>query len=878
MIKFQTEPHSDKEIFAVLHPLVAAWFRRQFATFSPPQRYAVLNIHRGENCLISAPTGSGKTFSFALAILSELLTLADRGALEDRIYCVYISPLKALGNDIERNLYDPLGEIRSLAQEEQKDVEIRVAVRTGDTPAHRRQQMLTRPPHILITTPESLAIALASKRFSEQFNDLNWVVIDEIHALAASKRGAHLSLSLERLQEMTDFIRIGLSATISPLEEVARFLVGRKYGRILAGAADDEDLYRDCRVVDVRFIKDLDLKVLSPVADFIRVSAEEKRARMYALLDRLIQQHRTTLIFTNTRAGTESIVHNLKIRFPDRYTNETIAAHHGSLSRRHRLDVERRLKEGELQVVACSTSLELGIDIGYIDLVVLLGSPKSVARALQRVGRSGHKLHDRITGRIMVMDQDDLVECAVLLKSALEDRIDRIQIPRNALDVLAQQIFGTLIGGKVHVDDLWELVTRSHNYEDLSEADFEAVLDYLAGEYTSLEDRNVYAKIWYDRERGMLGKRGRLARVIYMTNVGTIPDESYVTVKRGRETIGRIEESFLAMLRKNDVFVLGGNTYRFRYARGMTAQVESAIGHSPTVPSWFSEMLPLSFELALNIQQFRQEMARRFEAGRTQQEIEAFIERSLFVDQRSTHSLYRYFAEQFRHAPIPHREKILVESCREGDKRWVVFHALFGRRTNDALSRAIAWLIARRENKDVKISITDHGFYLAYQGTVRVMDAFNELCHRRLRQVLEDALEETELLKRRFRHCATRGLMILRHYQGQRRSVGRQQFKSTLLKRAVEDLDDYFPILKEAYREVLEDAMDVAAAERVLDEIRAGRIEIEGMETDRVSPFAFHIMMQGRADIIKAEDRQRFLQRMYAQLVADRRSPAAKVS
>jgi ATP-dependent Lhr-like helicase len=857
MITYQKEPYKDKEIYQILHPLVRRWFQSRFEKFSPPQRYAIPLIFEGKSCLICAPTGSGKTLTAFLAILNKLISLSEKGKLKSQIYCVYISPLRALGNDIERNLNEPLREISALSE---LDLGIRVSVRTGDTTSHQKQKMLRWPPHILITTPESFAISLTAKGFSKYFRGVEWVIVDEIHALASSKRGAHLSLSLERLQEITNFVRIGLSATISPLEEVAKFLVGRRYGRFLEGVCD-EDLYRDCWVVDARFAKRLDLKVLSPVDDFINCSAQKLWENIYKLLDYLIDHHRTTLIFTNTRSGTERIVHYLKERY-EKYA-KVIGAHHGSLSREVRLEIEERLKKGDLKAIASSTSLELGIDIGYIDLVILLGSPKSVTRALQRIGRSGHRLHDTIKGRIIVIDQDDLVECAVLAKSATEGKLDRIHIPKNCLDVLAQQIFGILMDGPTYIEDLWELVTRSYNFEGLSREDFDKVLEYLAGEY--LEDRRVYAKIWYDEKTDRMGKRGRLARVIYMTNVGTIPDESYVCVKEGPKNIGQIEESFLEMLRKDDIFVLGGNTYRFRFSRGMTAQVEKASGKTPTVPSWFSEVLPLSFELALDIQEFRYQLSQLFKEGQSKEEIKKFIS-NYHLDECGVNSLYRYFKEQNLHFLIPHRHKILIEFCQEDGKTLVVFHALFGRRVNDCLSRALAWLVARREDKDVQISITDHGFYLGYEGKVSVFKAFNLLENRSLREVLEDSLKDTEILRRRFRHCAARSLMILRNYKGRRKSVGSQQMKASLLQSAVFQLDEYFPVLKEAYREVMEDAMDIEGAERILDEIAKGQIKIEGYLRESVSPFAFHIVMSGRSDLIKLEDRQRFLQRMYQKI------------
>ncbi|RLG69714.1 MAG: ATP-dependent helicase, partial [Candidatus Iainarchaeum archaeon] len=513
-IEFQKEKYSDEQIFASMHPLLRDWFKETFGKFTEPQRYAILNIHSMQNTLITAPTGTGKTLAAFAAILNELITLSEIGRLEDKVYCIYISPLRALSNDIERNLNEPLQAIKEKAEKLGKKINIRVAVRTGDTPTSKRASMLKKPPHILITTPESIAILLNAPRFKEHLKEAKWLIVDEIHALAENKRGVHLSLSMERLQRLNpELCRIGLSATIAPIKEIAKFLVGLK----------NEKEFRDCKIVDVQFAKGLDIVVLSPIRDMINVTQEEIQERLYTKLDELIQQHKTTLVFTNTRSATERVVNHLKDRFPGRYEG-IIGAHHSSVSREKRLSIEERLKKGKLKAVVCSTSLELGIDIGYIDLVVLLGSPKSISRALQRIGRSGHRLHDTIKGRILVLDRDDLVECTILTKCAKEKKLDRIHIPTNCLDVLAQHIYGIAIAERIHERELFQLVRRSYCYKDLPKKDFNEVLSYLAGEYSSLETRHVYGKIWYDRETGYIGRRGKFARVIYMTNIGTIPD------------------------------------------------------------------------------------------------------------------------------------------------------------------------------------------------------------------------------------------------------------------------------------------------------------------------------------------------------------------
>src|SRR3989344_5287934 len=380
MIEYLEKPCKPEQIRHILNPVVDKWFFTRFKEFSLPQLFGVMEIHSRNNILVSAPTGATKTLTAFLSILNELIDSSEKGILENRVYCVYVSPLKALSNDIQVNLAEPLKEMEEIAG---KKLNIRAAVRTGDTTASEKAKMLKHPPHILITTPESLAIMLSS--------------------------------------------------IIAPLDEIAKFLVGYEKGKL-----------RDCKIVDVQFLKEMDLKVLSPVPNLVDMEHAIIHNSMYTLIDDLIQSHRTTLIFTNTRSATERVVNYLKEKFPKNYM-ENIGAHHGSLSKSLRHNIETRLRKGELKVIVSSTSLELGIDIGFIDLVICLGSPKSVARFLQRAGRSGHRLHDTVKARIIVLDRDDLVECAVLLKSAIEKKIDKIHIPSNCLDVLAQHIYGMAI-------------------------------------------------------------------------------------------------------------------------------------------------------------------------------------------------------------------------------------------------------------------------------------------------------------------------------------------------------------------------------------------------------------------------------------------------
>lgn len=850
MISEQTKTYSKKAIYKKLHPWVRQWFDENFDDFTPAQKQAIVEIHNKKNILISSPTGSGKTLTAFLSIISELVTLSQKEELTDNVYCIYISPLKALDNDIEKNLEEPLKGIEKIAGHE---LGIRKAVRTGDTSQYQRQKMLKKPPHILITTPETLSILLVAPKFREKLSHVKYVIIDEIHSLADNKRGVHLSLSLERLHHLIGgFTRIGLSATVSPLEEVAKFLVGYEYG-----------IERDCLVASVNYLKELDMEVISPVSDIVLADDEDTRLATYDILDDLIQENKTTLIFTNTRSGTERFVYNLKTMYPSHYNSNNIMAHHSSLSKEVRLETENKLKNGELKCVISSTSLELGIDIGYIDLVVLINSPKSVSRALQRIGRSGHRLHEKSKGKIIVTDRDDLVECSVLLKDAKEGKIDKINIPKNCLDVLAQHIYGMAIENPWDIDYAYDVIRKSYCYKDLTRDDYEDVLSYMAGEYSELEERYVYAKIWIDYKENTFGKRGKLARALYSTNIGTIPDSSGVLVKCDGETVGKIEEDFMERLKKGDTFVLGGNTYRFNYGKGMTINVSPASG-PPTIPSWFSQQLPLSFDLAMDIQRFRAHIDSKFQYRRSKEEIMEFIHEYLYVDDFAANSIYEYFVEQYKYAKIPSNRKLLIEYYTGfGGKKFVIFHSLFGRKVNDALSRATAYLVAKRYNANVTISISDNGFYLSSDGKIGGLESFRELTPENFRNILTQSLSKTETLASRFRHCAGRSLMTLRRYKGKSKSVGRQQVRGKILLKFVEEMDDNFPILSEARRETLEDYMDVENAEKVIQWIANEEMEIKVINTIIPTPFAFNLVSQGYLDVLNQNDKAEFTKRMH---------------
>jgi ATP-dependent helicase Lhr and Lhr-like helicase len=843
------EPSESNDVKNILNPLVREWFFSRFEDFSLTQLYGVKQIHGRKNILISAPTGGTKTLTAFLSILNYIVDLSLKNELEDKIYAVYTSPLKALTNDIFVNLERPLGEIKELAEKKGLNMqEIRVGLRTGDTTASERAKMARKVPHIFVTTPESLAIVLTTKKFVENLNALEFIIVDEIHALE-NKRGVYLSLTLERLHDISliEPVRIGLSATIAPIEEIARFLVGSD---------------RDCLIAKVKLMKKIDIGLISPGKDLIEIDREKNQKRLYEILNDLIEEHKTTLIFTNTRAATERIIHYLDMHFPGKYSG-LIGAHHSSMSKENRFEIEERLRNGELKVVVSSTSLELGIDIGNIDLVVLLRSPKGVARALQRIGRAGHKLHANPKGKFVVMDRDDLIECSILMKQMIEGKIDEIKIPKNALDVLAQQIYGMAITRVWNVDEMLKVIRRSYCYKDLKKEDFLSVVSYLSGDY-DLEHRNVYAKIWYDVDSGDIGKKGMMARVLYMTNIGTIPEEGFISVvisspadKKG-QVIGKIDEGFLERLKKGDVFVLGGSKYQFGYTRGMKAYVRADVSRSPTIPSWFSEMLPLSFDVAIEIVRFRGLVKERISE---KNKCIDFIKEYLYCDEKIGEQIYEYMKEQFDFSEIPDEKNIIVEKFKQ-DKEYLLFHSMYGRRVNDVLSRAYGYAAAKVRGRDIELGINDNGFYIAGE-KLDVKKILGYVNLENIDEILNEAIEKTDVLRRRFRHCASRSLMILRNYKGRNKSVGKQQVHSHFLLAAVKKISNEFPILKEARREVLEDLMDINNAKEILEKLKSGKINFGIVETPIVSPFGLNLIMQSHADLIRMEDKAEFLKRMH---------------
>jgi ATP-dependent Lhr-like helicase len=844
MIKYVDKEPSDNEVFQLLNKEIADWFRNKYKKFTEPQKFAIIEIIKKKNTLVCSPTGSGKTLAAFLGIINELYSMKKEGKLEDKVYCIYVSPLRALNNDIKRNLLDPLKELDELGI----DTGIRIAVRTSDTTQAEKSRMLKKPPHILITTPESLSIILNSVKFSYFLDNVKWVIIDEIHALVDNKRGAHLSISLERLSYRNEFVRIGLSATVHPLDEVAKYLAG---------------VGRECVIVNASYLKLLSIKVLSPADDLIYTSAEVITNNMYKMLDSIIDKHKTTLIFTNTRSATERVVFHLKQKFGNKYV-DLIGAHHSSLSREIRLEIEEKLKKGQLKAVVCSTSLELGIDIGNIDAVVLVSSPKSVSRALQRIGRSGHRLHEKSIGYMVVLDRDDLVECTIIAKNALEKKFDKIRIPQKPYDVLVQHLIGMALEKKWDVKEAFNLIKKSYVYKDLSFHEFEKALEYLSGSYEELQSRNVYGKIWYDGKE--FGKKGKMVRAIYYMNVGTIPEETHVKVfLRTGKYIGNVEEEFAEKLTKGDIFVLGGKSYEFAYSKGNKIYVDPALEKKPTIPAWFSEMLPLSFELGIDIEKFRETVA-----NMDNEKALDFLIDEYNMTKEAALAVVNYINEQKLYSVIPDKHRFLVEEYLEEGYRSYIFHSTAGRKANEALARAFAYILGQKKGISIRVTISDYGFMLTVPSWRRfnIEDIENiiNIDQETFMEALMKSIENSELLRRRFRQVAVRGFLILKRYGQHEKSISRQQLSADSLLRLLLQYDKEFILVKEAFNECLYQSMHCDEALKYL-EMLSTRVLYFSQNMTTPSPFAFNIVLTGGKDIIMMEDRRAFIRRMHERVM-----------
>jgi ATP-dependent Lhr-like helicase len=873
---------SDREILDRLDPAVREWWVDRFGPpeqdggcLTPPQRGAIPLVHERQNALVAAPTGSGKTLASFTAILNELFERerASESGLDDGVYCLYVSPLKSLANDIERNLGKPLDGIADRLAERGVETDVRQAIRHGDTSDYERQQMLEEPPHILNTTPETLGILLNSPKFRERLESVEYVVVDEIHSLADSKRGTHLSVSLERLRRIAGgFTRIGCSATVEPLEDIARFLTG---------VDPETETARDCEIVDARFARDYDLELHCPTPDLVHTSRGQVNDAFYEELERLVDGHDSTLVFTNTRSGAERVLENLRERGV--VTEDASACHHGSLSKDRRQAVESQLKDGTLDVTTTSTSLELGIDMPHVDLVVQVGSPKSVASLLQRVGRAGHRPGRTVTGRVIALDRDELVECAVMLRQAEQGFVDRVHIPERCQDVAAQHVYGMAIAGPLPERKLTATLRSAYPFREYGDDEYESLIRYLRAEYDGLEDRNVYAKIWRDENdppdgeyhydefpvgEPLIGKRGRLARPILLQNLGTIPDSFTVNVyiRGADEWVGQLDENYLDTLEAGDVFVLGGDRFAYRYRRGSKVYVDRT-SERPTVPSWFSERLPLSFDLGREIARFQRDLVEKHAEGGASA-VRRWL-REFPIDGNAVRALARMYDDQMAYAgaeSVSTEDRIAIEEVKDRDDYRRRYHVRtpYGRRFNDGLSRLLAYRCANETNANVAVSVADNGFTLAMplNRKVDVGRLLRDTDPGEVRETLRDALDDTDLLERYFRINATRSLLVLKRYKGHEKSASKQQVASEMLLGLAEDLAD-FAVIDETYRELVEDKLDLAGVTSVLSRVQDGDIEVTETTLRTPSPLAFGLATLSASDVVLADDEDAVLREFH---------------
>src|SRR6266481_3880928 len=812
-------------------PFIRRWFDETFAEATRAQREGWEAIASGRDTLIVAPTGSGKTLASFLWALDYLHRLGLERRLEDRVYVVYISPLRALNNDIEKNLRAPLAGIRAAAEAQGLDLpEVRVAVRTGDTLAAQRQAMTRRPPHILITTPESLYILLTSAGFRPALSRARFVIVDEVHALLGSKRGAHLALSLERLQALVQEAgdprpqRIGCSATVRPVEEALAFVTGATA--------------REPVIVDAGFSRDLDVAVVSPVDDFLTATSDTVWDATLQQVAELVQAHRTTLVFAQSRRAAERLARDLN----DRIADGRVAAHHGSLSRRARLEAENRLKDGELRALVATSSLELGIDVGAIDLVVQLQSPRNIAAALQRVGRAGHLLSRTSKGRIIVTKGEELLEAAAVVRSIRGRQLDRVVMPEAPLDVLAQQVVAAVAAESLTVDALHARFQNAAPYLSLSRDDLLAVVRSLA-EPLPAEVKGAAPRILWDRVNDRLHAR-RGSRFLALTSGGTIPDNGLydVFVAETDLKVGTLDEEFVTESLPGDVFLLGSHSWKIMKVRADRVLVEDAQGMSPTIPFWKGEHPSRSWELGLAVGRLRRDAAERLDAP----DFTAWAAQACGLDSRAASAMHAWLVKAGEVLDgIPDDQGIVVESFSdEMGGRHAMIHSVFGMRVNGAWGMVLKEKL-RRAGLVAEASHVDDGILLSFapgQVPPSPERLVTFVAPEEVDTLLGKALIGTPLFGTRFRHCAIRALFIPRMSRGQRTPAYLQRLKADALLESVGGQAE-FPIVAETLRECFHDALDVTRFKRLLERLHDGEMWRRHVDTPLPSPFVYPLLL-----------------------------------
>jgi len=885
---------------------IRSWFEKTFAGPTPAQSAAWPVIESGAHTLVISPTGTGKTLAAFLSILHQLDIDHRHNRLQPGIQALYISPLRALAYDLGKNLQRPLDEAYA------GNPPLRIALRTGDTSTSERQRQFDLPPHLLLTTPESLGLLLSQSRWLPHLASVRWVVVDEVHALATNKRGSDLSLCLERLDHTCleahhpSPQRIGLSATVSPAPDVAAFLAGA---------------HRPCQIVEVPSAKRIHLAVHTPLQRQPYPAAGFTGVRLMADLARLIDSHQTTLVFTNTRSGAEAATFWLRDQRPD--LAHAIECHHGSLDRDLRLDVEDRLKRGELRAVVCSSSLELGVDIGSVDLVVMLATPKGVTRALQRTGRAGHRIDQVSHGILMATNVGDLVECCATAKLARAGHLDALRIPEAPLDVLAQHLTGIGCLREWSRDDAFSLVIGAWPFRNLPRADFDATLDYLAGGGQALRRQytDVFGRIHLSDSS--FETRAGNTRRDFLQNIGTIATDGVVRVVHRNRPLGTIEEGFLRQLRVGDVFSLAGRPLRIDRFGPMECHVSPADGQTPTVPRWGNNKFPLANRVAREIRHFRRELRHQFESCTSTPELIHWIDQRLECGPANAAILHRVHAAQHGISEIPADTALLIEEFDEPDLppepppapskrttpkrhqetpprdgqlamasivltssntpppastpippnppptrlRHYFFHSLIGRAANDALSRVVGFRVGRLLGINPVAAPDDYGFALSIPPEHRLsLDSLRQvLAPEGFAEDLAQVLRRSALLQYHFRTAAQTGLMIWRSHFGQQKSARKLQWSAEVIFNVLTEHDPNHILLREARRDAGHAFLDEPRAVAWLNDFHSRHRPISLRTLPRVPPLSFQLYISCIREALLVEEPRETIERLFHQ-------------
>jgi ATP-dependent Lhr-like helicase len=837
------------------HPAVAAWFSRTFDAPTPAQERAWPALQAGQHVLVAAPTGSGKTFAAFLAAIDQLVKEGLERGLPDETRIVYVSPLKALSNDIQRNLDAPLAGIREeLAALNLPDVAIRAVVRSGDTSQSERAGMRRKPPHIVVTTPESLYILLGSQSGRSMLATCRTVIVDEIHAIAGNKRGAHLALSLERLQALAGhaLTRIGLSATQKPIEETARFLVGSgSLGSRPKGAAA-------CTIIDSGHARARDLALELPPAPLEAVMSGEVWTQVYDRLAELVREHRTTLCFVNTRRLAERVARHLS----ERLGEENVAAHHGSLAKDRRFRAEQRLKRGELKVLVATASLELGIDIGDVDLVCQIGSTRSINAFLQRVGRAGHSVGGTSKGRLFPLSRDELVECAALLDAVRRGELDRLIIPQNALDVLAQQVTAEVAAREWGEDELFELLRGAYPYRTLRREDFDQCVQMLAEGFSTRRGRRA-ALLHHDSVNKILRPR-KGARLTALTSGGAIPDNADYRVMLEPEghLVGTVNEDFAVESLQGDVFQLGNTSYRILRVERGTVRVEDAHGQPPSIPFWLGEAPGRTAELSAAVSRLRQEIEQRLDSPTGQAAGGAALQwlmESVGLDPAAAAQLVHYLsAGRAALGCLPTLDTVIFERFfDESGGMQLVIHSTFGSRINRAWGLSLRKRFCRTFNFELQAAATENHIVLSltHAHSFELKEAARYLHSKSVRQVLVQALCAAPMFEVRWRWDAGIALALPRFRGGKKipPQIARMNAEDLLASvfpdqvACAENLPGEIeipdhPLVQQTIRDCLEDAMDIQGFEAVLRGLESEAIRVVACDLTEPSPLALEAL------------------------------------